>query len=246
MPARALQPPQHRPLRHHPSRGLQGPAARDDGAHGAGLARHHGRGGRRSRQALGGDPHLRRHALGDPPGEAMRRFDMMRTAIALLLALPVAVSTPPLGAESTSPAPTRATAPPAAITPESEFNRGLRAQAAKDWPAAVTAYAKATELRPSYAEAWNGLGFALRQHGPVPGGARGLRPRASPPSELPRSARVSRRGVREAGPPRRRPSPGRPPPPHRCATRQRARRRNRKGPLRTPAAALPTESPRRG
>jgi tetratricopeptide (TPR) repeat protein len=72
----------------------------------------------------------------------------------------------PLGAEPTTPAPEPARrAAPAAPTPESEFNRGLRAQTAKEWNTAAQAYRRAVELRPAYAEAWNGLGYALRNQG---------------------------------------------------------------------------------
>jgi tetratricopeptide (TPR) repeat protein len=76
--------------------------------------------------------------------------------------LVTALTAAPLAAEPTAPAQEpRRPAP----TAESEFNRGLRAQAAKDWPTAVHAYRRAVELRPGYAEAWNGLGYALRNQG---------------------------------------------------------------------------------
>ncbi len=92
---------------------------------------------------------------------------MTPTIRALALALlGAALAAAPLGAEPTpaAPEPPRPAAP-AAPTAESEFNRGLRAQTARDWSAAVAAYRRATELRPAYAEAWNGLGFALRSQG---------------------------------------------------------------------------------
>lgn len=59
--------------------------------------------------------------------------------------------------------------PPRSATPgptaEQEYNRGLRARAAKDWTAAVAAFKKATELRGNFPEAWNELGYALRNQG---------------------------------------------------------------------------------
>src|SRR5262245_57628016 len=54
---------------------------------------------------------------------------------------------------------------PAGSTAEDEYNRGLRARTAKDWNVAVAAFRRAVELKPAYAEAWNGLGYALRQQG---------------------------------------------------------------------------------
>jgi tetratricopeptide (TPR) repeat protein len=48
---------------------------------------------------------------------------------------------------------------------DSEFNRGVRARLAKQWPAAVEAFQAAVTLRPAFPEAWNELGFALRNQG---------------------------------------------------------------------------------
>src|SRR5207249_10158790 len=49
---------------------------------------------------------------------------------------------------------------PAAPSAEEEYGRGLRARSARDWTSAAGAFRRAVELRPGYAEAWNGLGYA--------------------------------------------------------------------------------------
>ncbi len=68
----------------------------------------------------------------------------------------------PVGAaaDSTGPVPAPPPRPAAAPSAEQEYNRGLRARAAKDWTAAVAAFRKAVELRPAFPEAWNELGYA--------------------------------------------------------------------------------------
>ena len=73
----------------------------------------------------------------------------------------------PAGADMTKPAPV----PPSTLagsTPEDELSRGLRARAAKDYTSAEAAFRRALARRPTYAEAWNGLGYALRQQGKYP------------------------------------------------------------------------------
>ena len=70
----------------------------------------------------------------------------------------------PAGADMTKPAPVSPSTP-AGSTAEDELNRGLRARAAKDYESAEAAFRRALVLRPTYAEAWNGLGYALRQQG---------------------------------------------------------------------------------
>ena len=58
---------------------------------------------------------------------------------------------------------------PASVpTAEQEYSRGLAARDAKDWTTAVGAFMKAVDLRPSYAEAWSELGYALRNQGRYP------------------------------------------------------------------------------
>jgi Flp pilus assembly protein TadD len=73
----------------------------------------------------------------------------------------------PAGADMTKPAPVPPSTP-AGSTAEDELNRGLRARAAKDYTSAEAAFRRALARRPTYAEAWNGLGYALRQQGKYP------------------------------------------------------------------------------
>ena len=56
-------------------------------------------------------------------------------------------------------------APPAAVTAESRFNQGQALARQNDWAGAEQAYREATQLRPAFPEAWNGLGHALRKRG---------------------------------------------------------------------------------
>jgi tetratricopeptide (TPR) repeat protein len=90
----------------------------------------------------------------------------METAIRrALVALTVcALAAGPAGAASTDrePPPAR---PAAVPTAEQEYGRGLAARSARDWQAAVGAFRKAVALRPAYPEAWNELGYALRNQG---------------------------------------------------------------------------------
>jgi len=80
----------------------------------------------------------------------------------LLCAAPAAADMSGPAQEPASPAPSRR---PSA---EGEFNRGVAAQKAKDWAAAAAAFRNAVALNPRYAEAWNGLGYALRNQGMYP------------------------------------------------------------------------------
>jgi Flp pilus assembly protein TadD len=60
-------------------------------------------------------------------------------------------------------------APMLAPTPEAsadgDYNAGLHEKAAKRFPAAVASFRRAVDARPNFPEAWNELGFALRQTG---------------------------------------------------------------------------------
>jgi tetratricopeptide (TPR) repeat protein len=58
--------------------------------------------------------------------------------------------------------------PPTAITAESEYHRGIRAGIAKDWKAAEQAFRTAIGLRAAFPEAWNELGYALRNQDRYP------------------------------------------------------------------------------
>ena len=59
-----------------------------------------------------------------------------------------------------------ATAP--VVTPERLYNEGLRLSQAKDYQGAAKAFEEAVKLRDAFPEAWNGLGFALRNQGKYP------------------------------------------------------------------------------
>jgi len=45
---------------------------------------------------------------------------------------------------------------------EARYNAGVALAARQDWPGAEAAYREATQLRPDFPEAWNGLGHALK------------------------------------------------------------------------------------
>jgi len=48
---------------------------------------------------------------------------------------------------------------------ETAYNRGVRARVAKDWVAAAEAFMTAINYRSAFPEAWNELGYALRNQG---------------------------------------------------------------------------------
>jgi tetratricopeptide (TPR) repeat protein len=58
-------------------------------------------------------------------------------------------------------------APPPGVPSSAErhFQEGLDAQQKKDWRRAAQAYEAAIKQREAFPEAWNGLGFSLRQQG---------------------------------------------------------------------------------
>ena len=65
-------------------------------------------------------------------------------------------------AEPSSPAVEAVRQPPAAANIDTDYNRGVRARVMKDWPEAVDAFRKVIANRADFADAWNELGFALR------------------------------------------------------------------------------------
>jgi cytochrome c-type biogenesis protein CcmH/NrfG len=71
-------------------------------------------------------------------------------------------------AEPSSPSADPVRQPTATPTAESEYDRGIRARLTKDWTAAVEAQRAAVTMRPAFPEAWNELGFALRNQGRYP------------------------------------------------------------------------------
>jgi Flp pilus assembly protein TadD len=93
----------------------------------------------------------------------LRRLICLVTAGGLL-----AVGTGAARAESTGPLPAAPSRPQAAPSAEEEYNRGMRLRATKEWAPAASAFRRATELRQSFPEAWNELGYALRHVGRYP------------------------------------------------------------------------------
>jgi tetratricopeptide (TPR) repeat protein len=85
---------------------------------------------------------------------------------AALLVLALLIVAAPAAADMT-PAPPRNWIPPVPSA-EQEYSRGLAAAKAKEWSGAVAAFNRAIEMKPAYPEAWNGLGYALRQQGRYP------------------------------------------------------------------------------
>ena len=86
-------------------------------------------------------------------------------ALALVLAAPVVAFAPAVAvANEVAPRPSAPVTTPA----EEEYNKGIRAKRSKEWSVATASFRKAVELRPDYAEAWNELGYALRNTGNYP------------------------------------------------------------------------------
>ena len=83
--------------------------------------------------------------------------------IALLALMP-----PASVADPSSPAVEQRQQSPAEASADSEYNRGVRARVVKDWAAAVDAFHRAVGFRADFAEAWNELGYALRNQGRYP------------------------------------------------------------------------------
>jgi tetratricopeptide (TPR) repeat protein len=89
----------------------------------------------------------------------MPRPALALAGLLLLAALPAAAEMTP------TPPPGRL---PPAPSAEGEYARGVAATRAKEWSVAAAAFTRAVEMKPAYPEAWNGLGFALRNQGKYP------------------------------------------------------------------------------
>jgi tetratricopeptide (TPR) repeat protein len=71
-----------------------------------------------------------------------------------------------LAATAWADGPSPTAAPPGVpASAERQFQDGLEAQKKKDWRRAAQAYEAAIKEREVFPEAWNGLGYALRQQG---------------------------------------------------------------------------------
>ena len=88
----------------------------------------------------------------------------MRAALAALL---IALSLGPVlaAAEPSTPAIEPRRQPVPAASADTEYDRGVRARVVKDWKAAEASFRSAIALRPGFADAWNELGYALRNQG---------------------------------------------------------------------------------
>jgi tetratricopeptide (TPR) repeat protein len=87
----------------------------------------------------------------------------VRGRVLTLVGLLVLAAAAPAAAEMTpTPPPSRLPPVPSA---EGEYARGVAATRAKEWSVAAVAFSRAVEMKPAYPEAWNGLGFALRNQG---------------------------------------------------------------------------------
>jgi tetratricopeptide (TPR) repeat protein len=94
---------------------------------------------------------------------------MMRTIARVLIGSTLGLSTlsahaadsgPMAPSPRWSPPPVRST--PVAKTPEDRYNEGRAFVQNKQWGAAEDSYREAIKLRAAFPEAWNGLGYALR------------------------------------------------------------------------------------
>jgi len=67
--------------------------------------------------------------------------------------------------EPSSPAIEQRRQPAPTAGADSEYDHGVRARVARDWVTAEASFRRAIALRAGFADAWNELGFALRNQG---------------------------------------------------------------------------------
>lgn len=91
----------------------------------------------------------------------------MRAALAALL-ISLALGPALAAAEPSAPAIEPRRQPVPAASADTEYDRGVRARVAKDWTTAEAAFRRAITLRAGFPDAWNELGFALRNQGRYP------------------------------------------------------------------------------
>jgi Flp pilus assembly protein TadD len=111
-------------------------------------------------------PSARRSPVpGTMPGRAAG-LPALTAALAVVVTLALGVPSPASADASPPSRAPAATAP--VVTPERLYNEGLRLGQAKDYQGAAKAFEEAVKLRDAFPEAWNGLGFALRNQGKYP------------------------------------------------------------------------------
>jgi tetratricopeptide (TPR) repeat protein len=93
---------------------------------------------------------------------------LRRIVLGLAITASTLLPTPLVADPSNNPAADQVRQPTATPTAESEYDRGVRARLVRDWKAAAEAQGSAVALRPAFPEAWNELGFALRNQGRYP------------------------------------------------------------------------------
>src|SRR5262249_41780493 len=122
-------------------------------------------GPRDQRRRPGGAQHDRR----DRGERRVRpRWGVVVVGTAALLAPILSLAPARSLADPSAPAVEQRRQPPAAPTAESEYNRGIRARTVQDWQTAEAAFRRAIALRANFPDAWNELGFALRNQGRYP------------------------------------------------------------------------------
>jgi tetratricopeptide (TPR) repeat protein len=77
----------------------------------------------------------------------------------------VTLAPSPSVGEPSSPAVEERRQPATTADADTEYDRGVRARVARDWVAAVGAFHQALAMRRDFPDAWNELGYALRNQG---------------------------------------------------------------------------------
>lgn len=89
---------------------------------------------------------------------------MSRAVISAMVAI-AALAPATAGADPSAETVEQLRQAPADATADSEYFRGVRARVVKDWAGAEAAFRHAIVQRPDHADAWNELGYALRNQG---------------------------------------------------------------------------------
>ena len=100
-----------------------------------------------------------------PPNQKEEMISRILTLILIAAMAPIALIPLQSAADPSSPAVEQRRQSPTAADADSEYNRGVRARVARDWAAAVAAFRDALALRGDFPDAWNELGYALRNQG---------------------------------------------------------------------------------